>query len=181
MPLLVPIANFERKYQISSKGEIWNLRDNSWQTQTQNPNGYMKVLLCLNGVREQHLVHRLVAMHFLPNPYQHPQVNHRDGDKTNNTVDNLEWVSRVDNIQHALQTGLRGGYMSLNDKLALVQRVLAGELIRDLAKETNRREESLSGMLRRAAQQHGQGEAWVAEMKRRRVNVAIRNLEKINA
>lgn len=181
MPLLVPIANFESKYQISSEGGIWNLRDNSWQTQTQNPNGYMKVLLCFNGTKEQHLVHRLVALHFLPNPYLHPQVNHRDGDKTHNVVSNLEWISRVGNAQHALQTGLRGGYMSLNDKLALVQRVLAGELIKDLAKETDRGEESLSGMLRRAAQQHGQGDAWVAEMKRRRVDVAIRNLESINA
>lgn len=180
MSHLVPIANFENKYQISSSGEIWNLRTNDWQAQTQNPNGYMKVLLCLNGTREQHLVHRLVALHFLPNPYQHDQVNHRDGDKTNNHVSNLEWVSRSENIQHSLKIGLRGGYMSLNDKLALVQRVLAGELIRDLAKEVGRREESLSGMLRRAAQAHGHGEAWLNEMKRRRADVAIRNLAAIN-
>lgn len=171
-----PIANFERKYLIYPDGTVWNLAKEAWQAQTENPNGYMKVLLSLNGVKEQLLVHRLVALHFLPNPYGHPQVNHRNGNKRHNAVTNLEWCSRSENIQHSLKTGLRQGFMSPDEKRALIKRVLAGELIRDLAVETGRGEESLSGMLRRRAEQDGRKNEWTQEMKRRRKLVAIRNI-----
>ena len=177
----VPIAHFEEKYLIDPMGRIWNLGRNVWQTQTQNSNGYFKVQLKLNGRSEQLLVHRLVALHFIPNPYQHPQVNHVDGNKGNNTRLNLEWVSREENIQHSLETGLRKGFMSLNQQAELVDRVLEGELIRDLANTFGRKEESLSGMLRRAADRLGKREAWDLEMQRRRRNVAIRNLEAVNS
>lgn len=180
-PDAVPVANFEGKYLIDPIGRIWNLGRNVWQAQTQNPNGYFKVQLRLNGRSEQLLVHRLVALHFIPNPYQHPQVNHVDGNKGNNTRGNLEWVSREENIQHSLETGLRKGFMSLDQKAELVDRVLGGELIRDLAATCGRKEESLSGMLRRAADRLGKREAWNLEMQRRRRNVAIRNLEAINS
>lgn len=180
MPFIVPIANFEEKYQITQEGKVFNLKDNTWKKFSKNPNGYMKVPLSLNGRKEQFLVHRLVALHFLPNPYQHPQVNHIDGNKENNHINNLEWCSREENIQHSLEIGLRKGFIAFDKKLELVSRVLNGELIRDLAKELNRGEESLSGMLRKAAIKSGQADAWKSEMIRRRKNAAIRNLEKIN-
>jgi hypothetical protein len=177
---LVPIAHFELKYQISPQGGIWNLEKQTWQAQTQNPNGYLKVQLSLNGKKDQLLVHRLVAKHFLPNPYDCDQVNHKNGDKTDNCVENLEWMTQRQNIQHSLETSLRAGYMPIKTKLELVERVLGGELILDLARKCGRQPESLSGMLRRAADEHGMGDAWKQEMKRRRTVVAIRNLEKIN-
>lgn len=52
-------------------------------------------------------VHRLVAMAFIPNPNNLPQVNHKDGNKLNNCVDNLEWITNYDNMQHSIITGLR--------------------------------------------------------------------------
>ena len=52
------------------------------------------------------LVHRLVAMAYIPNPNNHPEVNHKDGNKLNNHVDNLEWVSRSENILHGIKIGL---------------------------------------------------------------------------
>ena len=175
-----PVANFERKYVIHSNGQIWNLEKHDWQTTSMNPNGYFKVVLCLNG-KHQFLVHQLVALHFLPNPYGYKQVNHKDGNKANNAVSNLEWVSASGNIQHSLKLGLRSGFMASSEKHDLLLRVLAGELIRDIAKEIGRREESLSGMLRRYAHENGLGENWSAEMPQRRKDVAVRNLASINA
>lgn len=180
MKSLVPLAHYERKYAISPDGFVWNLDRQAKQTETQNPNGYMKVCLNLNG-KAQFLLHQLVALHFLPNPYKHEQVNHKNGDKTDNRVSNLEWVSASENIQHSLETSLRAGYLAKQEKAALVSRVLAGELIKDLAREIGRGPESLSGMLRRHAEEIGKGEMWKAEMRRRRQDVAIRNLEAVNS
>lgn len=176
---LVPLARFERKYAISPRGRIWNKDKECWQPVTQNPNGYWKVLLSLNG-KTQCLVHQLVALHFLPNPYGHVQVNHRDGNKANNDVSNLEWVSASENIQHSLEIGLRKGYMSKAEKTKFVNRVLRGELINDIAQEIGRAPESLSSMLRRHADEIGLLDDWQTEMKRRRRDVAVRNLATVN-
>jgi hypothetical protein len=181
MTFMVPIAHFERKYMITRDGKIWHLGKQEWKNQTQLDNGYMKADFKMNGRYDQVLVHRLVALHFIPNPYGHPIVNHKDGVKHHNWEDNLEWTSEVGNAQHALETGLRAGFMSHTEKTSFVVRVLKGELIRDIAFEIGRKEESLSGMLRRHAQANGQSDLWNHEMKRRRKDVAIRNLEQINS
>lgn len=175
-----PIAHFEEKYVIHITGQVWNKGKHVWQAQTQNPNGYMKVLLSLNGERKQFLVHQLVARHFLPNPYDHEQVDHIDGNKTNNDISNLEWVSRSENIQRSLEIGLRKGFMSLDDKFVLLGRVLAGEALKALAEETGRHPVVLSKMLRSAAEKCGRSGEWVETMKQRRKDAAIRNLERIN-
>lgn len=176
-----PIAHFERKYLIHSDGRIWNLGKEAWHAQTQNPNGYMKAQLKLNGVLSQQLVHRLVALHFLPNPYNYEQVNHIDGDKTNNTCGNLEWVSREQNIQHSLSSGLRRGFMSPDERRPLLERVLAGELIRPLADEIGRGPEVLTKLLRDQAIKDGRTEEWSLAMKERRRDAAIRNIQRFNS
>ena len=177
----VPIAHFERKYMISCSGYVWNNDKQEKKATSVNPNGYLKVDLKMDGRHEQALLHRLVALHFIPNPYGHPLVNHKDGIKAHCWKDNLEWTDHVGNAQHALETGLRSGYMSRTEKDELVQLVLSGELIRNLAQEIGRGEESLSGMLRRHAQAFNLQDAWNDEMKRRRRDVAVRNLEPINS
>lgn len=71
-----------------------------------DPSGYSKVSLSENGVVHKRWTHRLVAESFIPNPSQLPEVNHVNGNKLDNCVNNLEWVSRSSNMQHAHRTGL---------------------------------------------------------------------------
>ena len=142
-----------------------------------NSNGYQ--IVTLDG--EQLTVHRLVALHFIPNPYQHPQVNHEDGDKTNNHKDNLEWISGSGNAQHALETGLRKGFVHVDIRRKLLQRVLDGELVTDLALEVGNHPNTLNKMLRNQAEKDGRITEWVTESARKRRRTALKNLEVINA
>ena len=69
--------------------------------------GYCKVTFYDNGVTKHTTVHRVVAEAFLPNIYNKPSINHKDCNKLNNSVDNLEWVTHKENIHHAERNGLR--------------------------------------------------------------------------
>ena len=69
--------------------------------------GYLRVNLRKNGKYKTCLIHRLVALCFIPNPEGKPQVNHRDGHKFNNHVSNLEWCTHAENVQHAFTIGLQ--------------------------------------------------------------------------
>lgn len=174
------IARFESKYEITSYGRVWNKQKEVWQNQTLNPNGYFKVQLSLGGEKKQLLVHRLVALHFIPNPYEHPFVNHKDGDKTNNLICNLEWIDETGNAQHALETGLRKGFVSLEVRRELLQRVFSGEQVKDLWEGVCSHQNTLSRMLRQTAEKDGLKDQWDEVMKRNRKDAAKRNLERIN-
>lgn len=68
---------------------------------TDNGEGYFICSLSKNTIRKSILLHRLIALTFVPNPLNLPEVNHKDGNKLNNHVDNLEWVTRQQNIDHS--------------------------------------------------------------------------------
>ena len=68
--------------------------------------GYLYVNLCKGGKPKNFFVHRLVALCFIPNPENKPEINHIDGHPLNNHVSNLEWCTRSENVQHAFDTGL---------------------------------------------------------------------------
>ena len=178
---MTPIAHFEDRYLIGEDGVIVSRLSNQPLKPTMNPNGYLKVALATGNSSEQHLVHILVARHFIPNPYNHPVVNHKDGIKTNCIKSNLEWTTHQGNTLHALQNGLVPGYMSFDDKEAYMRRVLAGEQVNDIAFETGRRVETLHRMFRETAKKLNLHDQWAQVMKENRKNAAIRNLEKINS
>lgn len=94
----------DNKYMISNKGNVFSKKNNIIMKQNTLKKGYKRVQLS-NGKR--YLVHRLVAEAFIPNPYNFPQVNHIDGNKQNNCVDNLEWCTQSYNMRHALNNGLK--------------------------------------------------------------------------
>lgn len=88
------IEGFEDAYQISSDGEVFNKRKGELaKVCVDKVTGYVKVGLYANGQSYTYTVHRLVAKAFIHNPDGLIQVHHKDGNKVNNTVDNLEWVS----------------------------------------------------------------------------------------
>ena len=89
-------------YEITATGQVIN-KTNGHQLKPQpNGKGYLRVSIA----GKLQFVHRLVAEKFIPNPNNYEQVNHIDGNKTNNCVENLEWVSNQINRDHAVETGL---------------------------------------------------------------------------
>ena len=179
----MPIANYEIKYFISPLGKVWNVSKECWQ-QTSTAGDYLKVTLSLNGKREQLTIHRLVATHFLPNPANNPIVNHIDGNKHNNHISNLEWVSAEGNAQHALENNLRSGYLPNEIKRNFLNKVITNvATINDLAKSIGRRPETLACMLREQAKKDNLQNEWEIWRQSRRASVATKNLAKthINA
>lgn len=85
----------------------------------ENNRGYVMTSLFKDGSEKTLLIHRLVALAFIPNPNNLPEVNHKDGNKRNNCVDNLEWMTSKENQNHARRSGLSNqhGQYSVNSKL----------------------------------------------------------------
>ena len=87
-------------YIITRDGMIYNSQRNKYLVSVKNAGGYMFVSLSGEEIRKSFSVHRLVALLFIENPNNYLEVNHIDFDKANNKVDNLEWISRSDNMKH---------------------------------------------------------------------------------
>lgn len=107
----LPVSGHDDFYEVSSLGKV---RSFSRITSNNKPipsttlkpcldkNGYERVVLCVDNIRAYGIVHRLVAVAFLEHDPVRSFVNHKDGNPRNNCVDNLEWVTGSENVQHAL-------------------------------------------------------------------------------
>lgn len=95
------IEGYEGKYQVTSWGRVFNVDKQRFVYFEETEKSYLRVdLFDKDGKRTHHKVHRLVAKAFIPNPLSKPQVNHIDGNKHNNSVTNLEWVTNKENFDH---------------------------------------------------------------------------------
>lgn len=106
------IAEYEGLYQVSNCGRVKSLPRNGTIKEERmlkprvSKNGYLYVHLRNGNISKYVKIHRLVAEAFIPNPDNKPQVNHINGNKLDNTVDNLEWVTASENTMHAFKLGL---------------------------------------------------------------------------
>lgn len=95
------IEGYDGLYKISNMGNVKSLKYGKERIlKPAKVDGYLRVCLCKNSKYKWFKIHRLVAEAFLDNPYNLPEVNHKDEDKSNNNVDNLEWCSRQYNINY---------------------------------------------------------------------------------
>jgi hypothetical protein len=100
------IKGFEDIYEISNFGNVKRVKTQMLLKPRKHTNNYLRVCLCKDGTRKDFFIHRLVATAFIDNALNKMDVNHIDGNKTNNNVINLEWATRSENQKHAFATGL---------------------------------------------------------------------------
>lgn len=93
-------------YLVYEDGRIYSKRTKHFLTPKKNHDGYNRVQIWKNNKCRFVSWHRVIAETFIPNPNNLPYVNHKDGNKTNNCVSNLEWCTQKDNIKHAWENGL---------------------------------------------------------------------------
>ena len=102
----VNICGYENNYKISNYGRVYSVKNNSIINGYITKKGYHRVNLYKNGKSHSYAIHRLVALHFIPNPGQKNEVNHINGNKSNNKVENIEWVTTLENTHHAWKNNL---------------------------------------------------------------------------
>lgn len=135
----VEVLGYEDLFKISRCGNVISVRTGKILKQHIRKDKRVTIATKVGGRNGYYLtlkVHRMVAETFIPNPENKPQVNHIDGVTTNNNIENLEWVTASENIQHAYDTGLKANKKGLDSPVAKVNQLML-DVILD-SKESSR-------------------------------------------
>ena len=129
--MLKPIEGYEGLYSITPDGRVWThakkyghgngLRKGKWLKPIFNKKGYCYVNLYKNGKLKHKTIHRLVAQAYIPNHKNKLEINHKNGIKNDNRVENLEHCTKLENIQHAIKNGLFNSKEENNGRSKLTQ------------------------------------------------------------
>lgn len=141
-PLICKKFPLNKNYTVCSDGSIYGKTGKLLLGKDHG--GYRRHGIMIEGKNKHILAHRMVAITFLDNPENKAEVNHKDGNKSNNNLDNLEWVTREENQQHAFKIGLNTNLGSANGKaildenmvLDLYKKMLSGQTPKDLSNST---------------------------------------------
>lgn len=134
--MFCPIKNYER-YGVSANGEIKNFETGKLLKLTPDKDGYLCFIACINYKKKCLKVHRVVGEMFIPNPNNYPQINHKNLNKQDNSVNNLEWATDLLNKQHLWQSGTivprsRGRFgANAHRALCVIQYSKSGDIIRE--------------------------------------------------
>ena len=110
---------FDNKYIIYSDGSIWSIRRNKFLKPSIEKSGYARICIGIN--KKTYRIHRLVAEAFIPNPNYLPEVNHINKNKSDNRIENLEWCTHRQNIEHSYGTKYPGTYRHNRGKTFIAQ------------------------------------------------------------
>lgn len=119
------VVGYEGLYGITSCGKVWSYKRGKFLSLNIHRNGYYSANLYKNGERRSISVHRLVAQAYIPNPNNLPEVNHKDENKLNNSVNNLEWCNREYNMNYG--TGMKRSIETQRKSSPLNKKVLCIE------------------------------------------------------
>lgn len=97
---MIDIKGYEGKYAVTSCGKVWSYKSKKFLKPILK-RGYLSVNLYKDGKMQQRYIHRIVAEAYIPNPYNHESVDHIDGDRKHNYIDNLQWMTLKENVQKA--------------------------------------------------------------------------------
>ena len=134
------VSGFEGLYQVSNTGKIKRLFKNGKERLLigkKDRDGYVTVILSRNQNKKHCMLHRLIAEAFVPNTESKPQINHKDRNKQNNNVDNLEWVTVAENIKHCFLTGKRVHKRAVLQYTPSMKLVACWESIRSASQKLN--------------------------------------------